>query len=96
MQKPMERDQPLKACPDLSCRRLKTCHRQAAGRPCLKTHFRNDDEFYDYLAAKINRLCRGGKPDPNDTRTDDEKLAEVRRAFEERLREDKAPKGSRC
>ena len=85
MQKPMERNKPLKACPDLSCRRLQTCHRQSAGKACLKTHFRNDSEFYDSLTARINRLCRGSKPDPNDTRTDSEKMAEVRQAFEERL-----------
>ena len=93
MQKPMERNKPLKACPDLSCRRLQTCHRQAAGKACLKTHFRNDDEFYDYMAAKLNRLCRGDKPDPNDTRTDDEKMADLRKVFEERLRELEALEG---
>jgi hypothetical protein len=90
---PMERGKPLKACPDLSCRRLKACHRKARGKACLKTHYRNDDEFYDFMTAKINRLCRGAKPDPHDTRSDDEKMADLRKIFVERLRELEASEG---
>ena len=45
------------------------------------------------MAAKLNRLCRGDKPDPNDTRTDDEKMADLRKVFEERLRELEALEG---
>lgn len=84
---PMERNRPLKACPDMSCRRLKICHGLAPGKACLKTHYRNEDEYFGYIAAKINRLCRGGKVDPNETRSDDELLAEVYKIFQERVRE---------
>ena len=84
---PMERNRPLKACPDLSCRRLQTCHGLAPRKACLKTHYRNDSEFYDYMAAKFRRFSRGARPDPHDTRTDDESMAEMRKVLEERLRE---------
>jgi hypothetical protein len=84
---PMERNRPLKACPDMSCRRLRTCHGLAPRRTCLKTHYRNNDEFYDYMTAKINRLCRGAKDDPNDTRSEDELLAEMYKILQERERE---------
>lgn len=89
MHQPTEREKPLKACPDLTCRRINTCQNLAPRKNCLKTHFRNDDECYDFLAAKINRLCRGykSKRDPNDTRSDSELMAEVRKVFVERLHE---------
>ena len=87
MHQPTEREKPFKACPDLSCRRIHICQKLAPRKNCLKTHFRNDDECYDYLAAKINRICKGAKSkrDPNDTRSDSELMAELRKIFVERL-----------
>jgi hypothetical protein len=87
MHQPTEREKPFKACPDLSCRRINRCQKLAPRKNCLKTHFRNDDEWFDYMAARINRLCKGAKSkrDPNDTRSDSELMAEFHQALVERL-----------
>jgi hypothetical protein len=86
---PTERNRPLKACPDMSCRRNRTCHSLARGKACLITHFRNDDEWLDYMAAKINRITRryGTKPSDDAEMSEDEALSAMYEIFQERARE---------
>ena len=85
---PTERNKPLKACPHLSCRRSKTCHTLARGKACLITHFKNDDEWYDYMATKIRRITRRSKPDPARAElSEDELMAIMYRALKDRLAE---------
>jgi hypothetical protein len=85
----LERNRPLKACPDLSCRRLSTCHGLAPGKTCLKTHFASHDDWCDYMAAKINRITQrhGVAAEDEDPLSEDEALAEMYKIFRERERE---------
>ena len=60
----LERDVPLKACPDMFFRRDKICHGAVSGRHCAITHFLNKDDLYDMLSARIYELRKMGDPDP--------------------------------
>jgi hypothetical protein len=52
----LERDVPLAACPNLSCSQRSQCFLSAAGGHCLKTHYRDRDEFCDAVVAIIDSL----------------------------------------
>jgi hypothetical protein len=62
--KPMERDVPLKACPDLSCGRRRHCLRLAYDIYCLKTYYRNHDEWRQEIIDRINELRKEGDDNP--------------------------------
>jgi hypothetical protein len=62
--KPLERDVPLAACPDLSCGRKKHCLTWAYNTHCLKTHYRNHDEWRQLIIDKIEALRVPGYVDP--------------------------------
>lgn len=59
------RETPLTACPNLSCRRRRTCKGMAHDRQCLKTHFATGDDWRNYMVAKLHKLYveRGGSPE---------------------------------
>jgi hypothetical protein len=52
----LERGEHLDACPHLPCARSQKCFLRAAGRYCLKTHYANNCEFNNEMAAIINAI----------------------------------------
>jgi hypothetical protein len=85
---PWIRTEPLSACPDLPCRRKKICKNLAQGGACLKTHYRNKYEFYDWFAAQIRALSKTNPPRKNQKpMSEDEIMHGWRKALEKRLAE---------
>ena len=81
----LERNVPLKACPNMSCRREHVCHKAATGGECAITHYLSKDEWYDELTARIQELRKEGDPDPATRYLSGEaKAAAVYKALKER------------
>lgn len=84
----LERNEPLKACPVMSCRRQQKCLNAGAGGECARTHYRTKDEWYDELTASIYELQKQGDPDPATRYLSGEaKASAVYKALQERARE---------
>ena len=76
--KPVERDVPLKACPDLSCGRKGYCLFWAYHTHCLKTHYRNHDEWRQEVIGRINELRKEKFYDPvRAAMTPDERASQI-------------------
>jgi uncharacterized protein (UPF0305 family) len=85
---PMERDVPLSACPDTSCGRKRYCLKWAYHTYCLKTHYRNHDEWRQEVVDRINELRKEKYYDPvRAAMTPDERASQVYQALKERARE---------
>lgn len=84
----LERNEPLTACPVMSCRRERTCLNAGAGGECASTHYLSKDEWFDELTATINELRKYGDPDPATKYLSGEARASaVYKALQERARE---------
>ena len=90
------RETPLAVCPNLSCRRRKTCKGMAYDGQCLKTHFATGDDWRNYMVAKLHKLYveRGGSPEDlrKPPKEDPEGVARLYNALKERAAEDYAEK----
>ena len=84
----LERNEPLKACPVMSCRRERKCFSAAAGGECAITHYCSKDEWYGDLTARIIELQKHGDPDPATRYLSGEaKASAVYKALQERAQE---------
>ena len=96
MEEPWTRNEPFKACPDLACRRRRNCKKLAQGGECLKTHYRNKYEFYEWFAAHIIALNNAQPPRKNArVLTEAEIMHGWRRALEKRLAECEAEEATK-
>ena len=92
---PWPRNELLRACPDLPCRRQLACKKLAQGGECLKTHYRSKFEFFDGFAAKIIAYNKANPPRKNaKVYTEAENLHHWRKILEAHLAECEAEEAS--
>ena len=93
---PWTRNEPLAACPNLPCRRQRNCKKLAQGNECLKTHYLNKYEFYDWFTAQIVAYNKANPPRKNArVYTEEENLHHWRKALEARLAECEAEEAAK-
>jgi hypothetical protein len=83
------RSKPLRKCPHLACNRGdKTCRKLAFNVECIKTHFRSQDDFADFMTRMVYDFMKKnpGQRNPNEPPlSDGEATYRMRRALEARL-----------